>query len=253
MLQAYGHDGTYRPRCWRIVPPLCRYCELSDLTMMDSIGRHRSKKTKLGMSEPFFLKQCQLTSSTRDISTYLCCPKDVMTLTSDCMVAAMKSFIDLEFQKKTSISKSQFLRLLLKTPHNMVMVKSSTHYRRCAWSVYNRFTAAVRAYSLIGFYYRTATQANNAKPNAGSRGPLNVSAEKPKFLVDADFQASAGGDVGDEADLSDSSESSSDDDDDDDVPANVPKTGVAEVEDQVEAAIDAAANSVSDGGTSTSR
>jgi hypothetical protein len=84
--------------------------------------------------------------------------------------------------------------------------------------------------------------------NAGSRGPLNVSAEKPKFLVDADFQASAGGDVGDEADLSDSSESSSDDDDDDDVPANVPKTGVAEVEDQVEAGIDAAANALSVGG-----
>jgi hypothetical protein len=100
-----------------------------------------------------------------------------------------------------------------------------------------------RAYSLIRYHHRMVTQAVKlSKSNA--RGPLNLAAEAPKFLIDADYRASAVKDDDDLAAAVDTEDSSSEDEDEN----NVAKDMDAELQDRIDKTYEEGALMLSAGG-----
>lgn len=106
-----------------------------------------------------------------------------------------------------------------------------------------------RAYSIIRLHYRTVGLALAAekkdpqkKPKSNARGPMNLAAETPKFLVDADYRAAATGGNGDET-IEVEDEDQSDDEDDVDLDS------ISEdVQDEVHKAHEEGAVAMSSGG-----
>jgi hypothetical protein len=100
-----------------------------------------------------------------------------------------------------------------------------------------------RAYSLIRYHHRTISQTvKQSKGNA--RGPMNLAAEMPKFLVDADFRACATAGNSDEATLVDTEDESDEDEGEELGPDDLD----AEVQDRVEKAFEEGALAMSSGG-----
>jgi hypothetical protein len=101
-----------------------------------------------------------------------------------------------------------------------------------------------RAYSLIRYHHRMATQAaKQSKSNA--RKPLNLGADAPKFLVDADYRASAVRDDNDLAAAVDVDNSSGEDDEDE---IGIAQDMDAELQDQIEKTYEEGALMLSAGG-----
>jgi len=89
------------------------------------------------------------------------------------------------------------------------------------------------------------TQADKLSKGKGpARGPLNLAAEIPKYLADADYRASAAGGEEDTANTADMSDSSMDEDEDDETTDDI----AAEVLEQIDSAYEDGALHLSAGG-----